>query len=113
MELSEENLDAILCNLDDINVALTGINSSLLNISNFLAVAVAQFSHLTMNDTQFIKNNEDFKFGYTDALGLHCKAYDSVDGDGKIFPLSEILEEDYGRIVALKSANNKEDKKKC
>ena len=105
MELSEENLDAILCNLDDINVAF--------NISNFLAVAVAQFSHLTMNDTQFIKNNEDFKFGYTDALGLHCKAYDSVDGDGKIFPLSEILEEDYGRIVALKSANNKEDKKKC
>jgi len=108
MALSEEKIDALISTLDDIHGSLAEINSSLLNISNFLAVAVARYAHLTMDDTQFIKNNDDVEFGYTEALGLHCKAYNNATPEGKIYPLSEVLEDDIGRRHAFYCANNEQ-----
>ena len=100
MEVSEIQINEIINALDDIQVSLAGINSAMINISNFLAVAVALYAHLTMNDTAFIKNNDDFEFGYSESLGLHCKAYVS-NGEEKICPLSEVLDEDIGRRFAF------------
>ncbi len=100
MEISEEKVDELISVFAD-------INANLLNISNFLTVAVAQFSHLRMADTQFIKDNDNLEVGYTEALGLHCKAY-RINSHQVICSLSEVLEDDYDRIIALREANNEE-----